>query len=57
MVKIEVQLGDYGKATHAADQLSWQFEDGRVEIFAGSKLVATYARERVLWVKRVDETL
>ena len=56
-MKIEVQLGDYGKATHASDQLSWQFEDGRVEIFAGSKLVATYARERVLWVKRVDETL
>ncbi len=53
-MKIEVELGKYGKDSFEDLELTWEFEDGRVEIFNKEHRLATYDRQQVVWVKRIE---
>ena len=54
-MKIEVELGKYGKDSFEGIGVTWEFIDGRVEIFDKDHRLATYDRQWVVWVKRIEE--
>ena len=50
-MKVEIKLASEEIVVHTAEELVWEFVDGRVDIYAGEEKIATYRADQVIWVR------